>query len=172
MGMRRNDLPFELRFYLYRNLEDSQECFVTIMDDFVEDPKEVDSSFVQMREFAQVEVELVAKTPGPWRLYIAGLERSDSHYIQSDGRGSWLCAGARISLSSPTEEPWIPGNYDVQVRCGDKTYYNLLYVCPKGMTTHQLDLMRQELEDLATGLALDVVGGGSSNLSSGDHYRR
>ena len=171
MGMRRNDLPFELRFYLYRNVEASRDCFLTIMDDFVEEPSEVDSSYVQMREFAQVEVELVAKEPGPWRLYLAGLERSDSRYVESDGKESWLPHGARITLSSPTEEPWIPGYYDVQVRCGDRIYYNLLYVCPKGMTTHQLDLMRQEIEDLAAGLAMDVAGGRAGGLSPEAHYR-
>ncbi len=125
-----------------------------------------------MREFSQVEVELVAKEPGTWKLYLAGLERSDDLSIQREGKEVWLPAGRRIKLSGyADDEPWIPGYYDVQVRCGQKRYYNLLYVCPKGMTTGQLDLMRQEIEDLAAGLAMDVVGSNRANMSAADYYR-
>ena len=39
------------------------------------------------------------------------------------------------------------------------------------MTTHQLELMRQEIEEMVSGLAMDMVGRNTLNLSAQDYFR-
>ena len=169
MGMRRSDLPFELQFYFS---SDGQEDKFVAMDDFVEDPEDVQSSHVTLRELGNVKVKLFARSRGPLRLYLDGLECCSDPNIQQDEKGYWLPEGKEITLSSYDDDnPWVPGYYAVSVCSREESYHNLLYVCPKGMTTHQLELMRQEIEEMVSGLAMDMVGRNTLNLSAQDYFR-
>ena len=81
MGMRRSDLPFELQVYFS---SDRQEDKFVAMDDFSRIRRDVQSSHVTLREFGNVKVKLVARSRGPWRLYLDGLECCSDPNIQQD----------------------------------------------------------------------------------------
>ncbi|HHV45083.1 MAG TPA: DUF2357 domain-containing protein [Firmicutes bacterium] len=70
-----------------------------------------------------------------------------------------LCCNHTLPIQrhNESEFPWIPGNYRVEVRWGDVSYFTVLNVRPKHFKAERLEIMRQELEEYVVGLTLDLI---------------
>jgi len=53
--------------------------------------------------------------------------------------------------------PFVPGTYQIYVTCGNKNFYAYIKVNPKQVTDNELDIMREEIEELIENLAHILV---------------
>ena len=81
-------------------------------------------------EFGNVKVKLVARSRGPWRLYLDGLECCSDPNIQQDEKGYWLPEGKEITLSSYDDDNPYPGTMQSR-SAAERKLHNLLTFVPK-----------------------------------------
>lgn len=117
----------------------------------------------------QVSMELLfASAHEEARLYMYGLETIPYDGVKTDEEGQPYLSPHPTPLPffQPEYYPLIPGTYQIRVAIGERTWLAPLLILPKQLSFRQLELMREELEQVLRGLSLDIIG---NRLSRGDH---
>ncbi|KQX45868.1 DUF2357 domain-containing protein [Paenibacillus sp. Root444D2] len=93
------------------------------------------------------------------RFYMYGLESLSNENLEIDENGDVFLQPSAIPIVLYAKDyyPLIPGSYLAKVITGEFTYYLPFTVRPKQVTDDQLKLMKEELEDVVKGLAIDFV---------------
>lgn len=102
---------------------------------------------------------LFSSTDKNARLYMYGLESLYDERLETDENGDVYLNPSTTPIPLYTKDyyPLIPGKYLAKLISGETTYYLPFAVRPKQVTDDQLELMKRDLEDVMTGLAIDFV---------------
>ncbi|MEK3783554.1 DUF2357 domain-containing protein [Paenibacillus sp. FSL R5-0810] len=93
------------------------------------------------------------------RLYMYGLETIPYRGVELDEKGEAFIFpnDGNIPLFNKNYYPLIPGTYQIRVESEEMVWYAPFAIKPKQLSTEQLTLMREQLEDVVRGLALDFI---------------
>jgi len=101
------------------------------------------------------------------RIYMDTLDYYQSSICHEDDKGNIyieesqepivLFQNFTNSSSNLTYYPFVPGTYQIYVTCGKEKYYAFINVRPKQVTNNELDIMREELEEMIENLAHMLV---------------
>ncbi|GFN32954.1 DUF2357 domain-containing protein [Paenibacillus xylaniclasticus] len=150
-----NELPFELSFQV-GNTHHSVRRFYDNEHGFYE---HIDDPSVVLVENLKITIDFKSSDDNA-RLYMYGLETIPYRGVEFDERGeAFLFPNeGSISLFDESYYPLIPGTYQIRVESEDKVWYAPFAIQPKQISTHQLNIMRDQLEDVIRGLAFDFIG--------------
>ncbi|MDF2064963.1 nuclease domain-containing protein [Bacillus sp. Cr_A10] len=106
------------------------------------------------------------------RIYMDTLDYYQSSICQEDDNGNIyieesqepivLFKNLSIPNSNLSYYPFIPGTYQIYVTCGKEKYYAYINVSPKQVTNNELNIMREELEEMIENLAHMLVNNESA----------
>lgn len=146
-------VPFQLSFFTGKN-----EYALPVVNFYfdVDDIYKASPS-VEITELVQIKV-LFTSDNLQAKLYIEGMEEIVSKGTEDDDEGVFMSPDmeARI-LFDFDDYPLIPGFYQIVVDCGNSVYYALLSVKPKHVLEPAWVTMRDELELVLPGMAMDLV---------------
>jgi hypothetical protein len=97
------------------------------------------------------------------RLYMDGLDALPETFIQIDKQDGDIFLQPSehpvvlYDIQAEYYYPYIPGLYRLKVRHENENYYAWLKIVPKQINQKQLDIMREEVEQVLKGLAHDLV---------------
>ncbi|GIP39843.1 hypothetical protein J31TS4_31230 [Paenibacillus sp. J31TS4] len=149
-----NPLPFTLSFQVGHTLE-TVEWFYEEEQDFyahIEEPS------VVLIENLEIVVNFTSSDDNA-RMYMYGLETIPFRGVEIDDKGEAYIfpnEGA-VHLFNKNYYPLIPGTYQIRVEIGNQVWYAPYVIRPKQLSTLQLDLMKEQLEETIRGLALDFI---------------
>jgi hypothetical protein len=149
-----NALPFEITFKV-GDVEKPVESFYVSEQDFY---AHIDEPSVVLIENLDITVDFTS-TDDSARLYMYGLETIPFRGVEVDDTGeAYLYPNeGKVELFNQNYYPLIPGTYQIRVVVGDQIWYAPFTIRPKQLTTGQLDVMREQLEEKLRGLALDFI---------------
>jgi hypothetical protein len=118
----------------------------------------IDNPSVVLIENHKISVDFTSPN-GSARLYMYGLETIPFRGVEVDETGdAYLFPNeGKVDLFNENYYPLIPGTYQIRVVVGDQVWFAPFTIRPKELTTGQLDLMREQLEEKLRGLALDFI---------------
>ncbi len=153
MAIQCKELPFRLAF-IVGNSEMPQEISAFYKSE--EELYHVSPS-IEVLEYLQVAAvfecdDLQAK------LYIEGIDELVSKFVQEeDGRAFINPANEPLLLFSHDDYPLIPAYYQIVVETKGEFYYAVLHVKPIHVSEVAWEIMRDDLENILSGLAMDLV---------------
>ncbi|WP_416828962.1 nuclease domain-containing protein [Ectobacillus polymachus] len=149
MVMYTNSVPFTLK------LEQQGRAAETVM--FTTNESDIsENTCIEIRENIDVYV-LFQSENETCRFYIEGLECIiNKGEIEEDTDPYLLPSDKKRLLFAYDQFPLIPGDYCIRVVC-ETSYYTMLRVLPKQITTSQLQIMKEEIEGFLKGLAYERV---------------
>lgn len=158
MAMYTNHVPFTLQLEQQGRRVVETVLFARQEGDITED------TCIVIRENIDVHV-LFQSENETCRLYVEGLDWTINKGEMEDDNQSYILPSAKKRLLfSHDQFPLIPGDYCIRVVCG-VSYYTMLRVLPKQITTGQLQIMKEEIESFLKGLAYEMVQSPSLQLS-------
>ncbi|MFX3633232.1 MAG: DUF2357 domain-containing protein [Candidatus Pristimantibacillus sp.] len=147
-------LPFKLSFQVGHTLETVHRFY----DDEQGFYEHIDEPSVVLIENLEVTIDFTSSDEKV-RLYMYGLETIPYRGVEFDEKGEAFLFPNEgiISLFNKNYYPLIPGTYQIRVESEDKVWYAPFAIQPKQLSTEQLNVMREQLEDVIRGLAFDFI---------------
>ncbi|GAB7388788.1 hypothetical protein BSNK01_26260 [Bacillaceae bacterium] len=149
-----HDRPFSLAF-----VQDDREMEVTAFHpQLTELYQHFDSPAFTIKENVNVSVKFFSEDPNA-QLYMDGLESIPDSRVEENEEGEAFLSPSPLPIPLFKTEyfPLIPGVYRIKVKAYGRFYYTSFKVLPKHIDEKQLAVMRQELEGILKGLAMDFV---------------
>ncbi|WP_339818779.1 DUF2357 domain-containing protein [Paenibacillus sp. FSL R7-0216] len=149
-----SQLPFELSFKVGHKLETVHRFYYNEQGfyEHIEEPS------VVLIENLEIAIEFTSSNEKA-RLYMYGLETIPYRGVEFDEKGEAFLFPNEggISLFTKNYYPLIPGTYQIRIEIEDKVWYAPFTIQPKQLSNNQLDVMREQLEGVIRGLALDFI---------------
>lgn len=159
MVIHHDDLPFEVCFLLTQF--SGQECIK--VEFFTDDENENLPLINDILELTETSVILRSKDENDLSqegsLYIDGIDALDNVSI-SEGEAFIPC-GTKVTVyiqrNGDRSYPWIPGTYRIVVVWDDKNYYSYINITPRHVGEDELEVIRNDIETISSGLAREIV---------------
>lgn len=151
--------PFRLEF-IHSYLDGGYGTIPVV--DFVQDVRDWDDrihTYAEIRENLDLELVFTCGEDSA-RCTMDGFDiLHDDHMKREDG-DPYMHPGTLVLFrhgDAKSYYPYIPGIYRIMVTVGSQRFYSFVKVQSNRLTEGQLDTMREEVESLLKGLALDLV---------------
>ncbi len=153
MAIQCKDLPFKISFIIGNNgLAKEVRLFYKSEEDLYQV-----SPSIEILENLSLEVHFECDDVQA-KLYIEGLDEIVSKVVEEeDGQPFISPTSAPIVLFNVNDYPLIPGYYQLIVEVKEEFYYAIVNVKPMHISQTAWEVMRDELESVLPGLAMDLV---------------
>ncbi|SMO77357.1 DUF2357 domain-containing protein [Melghirimyces algeriensis] len=147
------DIPFEIHFE-QKGHQQTLDRFFTDETDFYKHT----GALIQLTENIPLTVIFHSNDPSV-RFYMDGLDSLPETTVKTDPEGGIYLSPSPypVTLFDPRDDvyPFIPGYYRIRISTHQQSYYAGLRILPKQIQVSQLEQMREEVEHVLQGLALN-----------------
>jgi len=169
------DIPFKFKIQ-EKNKRSEEHSLIYEMVDYStffskESTKVTDQKMITITENIDIIIEFNSPQNRA-RIYMDTLDYYQSSICLEDEKGNIYIEESQEpivlykNLTAPNSNisyyPFVPGTYQIYVTCGKEKYYTYINVRPKQVTNNELNLMREELEEMIENLAHMLVNNESA----------